>query len=566
MHRRPTPSTKRPVRAIAFSRILFGLGYGILLSWTTSLHLAAQDAGSAQNPSDTAMPPSGAPPPPPPGTPGVPINPSGSDNGSAAAENPSNAADNPSAINTPPVPIAIPNNPALFYNPNGVPSNPLLPQQGSNGLSETQAQQLTTPSLFTTGNNNLAQVATDTALMRAFSQEGAAGFYSEPGVSYSHGPLQELRLGPVVLKTALTTTVVADDNLLIGQEQGTGGKKFSDTSYSVTPAVLLEYGEEEGQKGFASITYAPSFTRFLHYSAENSDNQNLLFNASYPFQRLTLNVSEAYSQSSGVNQDTDTRTTQTTQISTGGGSYAIDDKLSVGAHIQQATTTFSQGLGQGDQTTSVDASLNYQFSDKLTFGPSVNVGQDKPQGGQGSANVPGGGNQLSSNFEQALLGADYLPTAKISVTAQAGLEFQQYDQGGGDTTEPIFAAGIGYTPFDSTSLSLNAFRNERTSSADSDQTVTSIGVGASVTQRLFQRFYLNFSVSYEHDNYAGQGNDAGSTPSYTENSTVYRPSLAFNPTEWISMALYYQYENNEAQGFGTNYHDNQVGLSVSAEF
>ena len=51
------------------------------------------------------------------------------------------------------------------------------------------------------------------------------------------------------------------------------------------------------------------------------------FNGEYPFQRLTLNVSESYSQSTGINSDTNSRTTQTAEATTAGGTYVIDDKL-----------------------------------------------------------------------------------------------------------------------------------------------------------------------------------------------------------------------------------------------
>jgi hypothetical protein len=212
--------------------------------------------------------------------------------------------------------------------------------------------------------------------------------------------------------------------------------------------------------------------------------------------------------------------------------------------------------------------LNYQVSEKLRVGPSANFGQDKPEN---NTNAVGGfgagtGNQLKSNYEQALIGAFYQPTEKITTNAQVGLEFRQYDQGGGDQTNPIFALGVGYNPFDSTSISLNAYGNSRASSANAGQSVMTTGVGISATQRFVQRFFLNVSVSYEHDDYQSTGGNNTGTPSYTEDSWVYRPSLTFNPTLWTAVALYYQYQDNESNGFGVSYHDNQVGVSISAQF
>ena len=356
---------------------------------------------------------------------------------------------------------------------------------------------------------------------------------------------------------------MSDDNLQLGQAQGS--QKFRDTSINITPAVLVQYGVQDGQKGYASLTYSPTLVRFFHYSAQDADDQNLLFTARYPFQRLTLDAAEAYSQSSGVNQDTNTRTQQTTQVSTAGLNYEIDDKLNLTSHVQEVDTTYAQGEGQGDTTDSVNSSLSYQVSDKLRVGPSANFGQDKPKNGTGPGGNFGSGNQLKSNYEQALLGVFYQPTEKITGNAQAGMEFRQYDDNGGDQANPIFALGLGYNPFDSTNLSLNAYGNSRASSANAGQSVMTTGVGFSATQRFIQRFFLNLSVSYEHDDYQSTGNNTG-TPSYTEDSWVYRPSLTFDPTLWTAVGLYYQYQDNKSDGVGVSYHDNQFGISISAQF
>ena len=497
-----------------------------------------------------------------------PDNSDSTDNGAQPGQNQPPPA-NSTEVVSPPPPTTISNNPAYLYNPTSSPSTFSSPMTGPNGVSDTQSTQLTTPSLFTTGTNDLSQVATSTGLARAFSEQGSAeGFSSEPGMSYEHGPIDRLILGPLVAKFALNTTVVGDDNLQIGgAQQNNGGQKFSDVSYSITPAVHLAYGEEDGQKGYAAVTYAPTIQRFLHYSAQDADNQNLAFVAHYPFQRLALNAAEIYSQTSGVNVDTNQRTNQTTQVTTAGFSYDFDDKITLVTNAQDAQTTFEKGQGQGDTTDSVNTSLNYQYSEKLTVGPSFNIGHDKPENNNEGVTGVGAVNNQASNFEQALLGVNFQPTAKITTFAQAGMQLRQYDDNGGDTTDPIFAMGVGYSPFDSTTLSLNAFRNSRASSADSGQSVVTTGVGFSATQRFIQRIFLNLSLSYAHDEYQQTGG-AGleSIPSYTEDVIIYRPSLSYDPTEWTAVALYYQYQDDKVHGFGNSYHDNQLGLSLSAQF
>jgi len=194
-------------------------------------------------------------------------------------------------------------------------------------------------------------------------------------------------------------------------------------------------------------------------------------------------------------------------------------------------------------------------------GPGLNVGVDKPEG------------VGEDTFEQGLVMVNYQPTQKINFFAQGGVEFLEYD-GGGDKADPIFSAGVEYTPFDSTTISVNASQAVRSSSADSTQTVVSTGVGVSASQRFLQRFYLNFNFNYSHsENESGSGGPpqtpggiVAATPGSTQDEIVYRPSLSFAPTAWTNIALYYQYLDDKSSTQGQSYHDNQMGLSISGQF
>jgi hypothetical protein len=471
-----------------------------------------------------------------------------------------------------------------------VPDTPLLPQQPGNFYSpfatnpttlNAQSPQITTPGLYTTGTRDVSQVATNTGLFQAFSDQSNPGFMSsEQEGGYSHPPIERIRLGPIDLKAALVTSIVSDDNIRPGgQGSGSGQNqgKEDDVSYNITPAVLLVYGEHEGQRGYASLVYSPTISRFFHHPDENSDNQNVAFNALYPFQRLTLNFSQSYSQVTGINQDTQSRTTQTSSLTTFGGAYDIDEKLTLTSQLQEVITSFSDpggrevtgagpngGQGEGGETSSINNSLFYHVSEKISFGPSFNVGVDKPKdAGQ-------------ETFEQGTIGATYQPTEKINFFLQGGAELRQYDQSdngtngsGGDTVNPIFSAGVGYLPFDSLTLSLNAAQSVHSSDAVAGQTVVNTSVGVSATQRFFQRLFLNLTFNYSHnDNQSGAaGTTIGATTlDNSQDELAYRTSLSIAPTAWSSVAVYYQYLDNESNTAADNYHDNQIGLAVSAQF
>ena len=452
------------------------------------------------------------------------------------------------------------------------PGNPISPYNSSS--TNPQSPQLTAPSLYTTGANDLNQIGTSAALAQAFGQVGSSGFYSEPLLENEHPPIERLRLGPFDLKAAVVTTVVGDDNLRTGSgaaggSNSAGGSK-GDVYYGVTPAVLLVYGDHDGQKGYASLVYSPTFTRYVHHSDQNSDNyQNVAFNALYPFQRLTLNLTQTYTQTQGVNTDSNIRTTQTSSCSTIGAGYEVDDKISLSAQAQEVVNSFSgasgqgSGGGEGETITSLNTSGTYRLSEKLTVGPSLNVGVDKPD------------NTSQQTYEQGTMGVNYAPTEKIGMYLQGGAEIRQYEHNGSDVN-PIFSTGISYTPFDSTSLSVGASQSVHNDISSSNlggvstlnETVVVTDVSAAVTQRIAQRFYLGFSFDYSHNDstQGGSGGTGGTGGNTTQDNMTYRPSLQFAPTGWSSVALYYQYQSNESNIPGSTYNDNQVGLSLSAQF
>ena len=481
----------------------------------------------------------------------------------------------------------VPDN-SVTPNTSQAPYTPLIPQQQANPYapyptsaittSGAQSPQIISPSLYTTGTNDLSLVSTNNALTQAFSQEGSSDIMSDQALAYSHPPIERLRLGPFDLKAALVTNVTYDDNLRTSEQlQGTSGStqpsqgKTSDTSFAVTPAVLLEYGTHEGQRGYASLVYSPTITRFFHESNQDSEDQNVALNVLYPFQRLTLNFSESFSQTTGVNQDLNARTTQNSSATIVGGSYDIDDKLNFSANVQEVVTSFSGGgdqggaQGVGDQVSSVNTSLSYHLSDKITLGPSLNAGIDKPD------------NAKEETFEQGLLGLTYQPTQKISLFAQAGIEFRQgggselgapgsQNVQNGDETNPIFGVGANYNPFDSTSLSVGASQSVHSSAATAGDNVVSTNVSCTATQRFFQRLFLTLSYNYTHSD-DSSGTDGISTPTGgSEDTFAYRTSLSISPTAWTSVAVYYQYLDNESNEQGNSYHDNQMGVSASVQF
>ena len=549
------------------SKALLSLGFGSLLSLAPLDRVIAQDQGAS------------------------PANAPTTDN-SANAANPANPADTsdanaPAGAPTEPLPpdanaanTSRAQVPGVSQTPaNQVPTNiPAYQPQLGNPLSpytssstNPQSPQITQGSLYTTGTRDVSQISTNTALAQAFAPQSTDLSSEDAGMNYEHPPIERLRLGPFDLKAAVVAGATFDDNVRNG---GTTGGKKGDLDYGVTPAILLEYGNHDGQKGFASLIYAPTITRYYHETNQNNIGQNVAINAIYPLQRLTFNATQTFTQTTGVNTDSNVRTTQEAINSGLGASYEVDDKIAVSVQLQNVITSYSDpgdsqnnaggnNGGQGETTTSINTTATYRVSDKLTVGPNVNFGSDRPDDTQ------------KSTYEQGTIGLNYAPTEKIGAFAQGGVELRQYDDGGGDKVNPIFAVGISYTPFDSTNLTFNATQASHTSTAEvgqptGGQTVLSTGVGAAITQRIVQRVFFTFAFTYNHDddqnNGGGGGGAGGNNGSTGEDTFTYRPSVSFAPTAWSNIAVYYQYLSNESDVPGQSYGDNQLGLSVSAQF
>jgi len=551
------------------SKSLVRVGFGVFLALATASSLLAQEMPSSQVGDNSPAIQGGSQ--------------------SSTANNSSQSSDtsgNSQPDNNTPNSDNTPNNgtrqgpavPPTPLNPTGAPNTPIIPQLGAspytslNGYSQSQPNQSSTPLLYNTGAFNLSQVATNNALQQAYGLGATEGFSAEEGMSFSHPLFDRIRLGPFDLKAAVTTSVVSDNNLTASQ----GSSRLSDTTVGVTPSIALIYGDHEGQRGYASLVYAPTIDRYFEHADQNSTNENVGFGAGYTFQRLSLNLSENYTQITGINQDINSRTTQNANVAQIGANYALTDKMGLSSQLQDVTTTYQNGGGRGDEITSINNTLAYQLSDKITLGPSLNLGIEQPKGGR------------QQTFEQGLFSWTYLATDKITVSGNAGGEIRQANsdngnsggQSNGSTVSPVFNAGIEYQPFDSTQLSISGYQNVQASSGDDNQTVTNLGVGFSASQRFLHRFYFNFSYYYAHSEYQ---NISGGTAPVTgtagtnfvgqiqangghQDNFVYRPSVSFSPTLWSSVGVYYQYLDNESSTPGAGYHDNQMGVSVSAQF
>ena len=200
--------------------------------------------------------------------------------------------------------------------------------------------------------------------------------------------------------------------------------------------------------------------------------------------------------------------------------------------------------------------VNYRYSDKLIIG----------LGGTGGYNTTDqlGGTGNDQTYEQVNLRVAYTVTAKINLSASAGVEFRQFSDSGGDKTSPVYELNASYQPFDGTSFNLTGSRHTANSAVLAGQDYAETTINFSVNQRLLQRVYLGLAVGYQNNDYFSTINGVASN----RNDDYYyvQPSADIAVTRFWTVGAYYLYRQNDSSLQSFQFHNEQVGVRTSLTF
>jgi hypothetical protein len=339
--------------------------------------------------------------------------------------------------------------------------------------------------------------------------------------------------------------------------------------YTRIGAVLtLSFGDTTlREENFLEAFYEPDFLIFADHS--NFDNvQHVAYLAGqYRFSRLTLGVAQKIQLAetgdsqlpgftgtivNGVNIDTGGRRhidTYTTHLSA---TYELTGKTYLSSAGDYERIDYS-GTLTDSQRISGNIFLNYQYSPKLVAGLGVTAGRDllvEPNSDQ--------------TFEQANLRTSYNPTDKLTTSLSVGVEFRQFDTDSREFVSPIFDLNTTYTPFDGTSISIDASRGTENSAIMHDQDYNSTQVQLTAKQRLFQRVVVSLIAGYQNLDYFG-----GSTPGVgTRGDNYYflEPSIDIRITNFWYAGAFFVYRQNSSNLSNFSFDDTQVGIRSALRF
>ncbi len=391
---------------------------------------------------------------------------------------------------------------------------------------------------------------------------------TEPAVDLSDEPEVELdgltqRNTAFKIVYGIQSRLEFDDNIFISPKN-----EQADLIFTLSPTIAFGWGEvhsevrrqqfgalpegrfDEAARSFIYLSYTPTVSLFAEHDSENSLDHDLLLEAQAKFAYLTLGSKTVYKTMTIAEVDVGTRMRVTTYSETISAGYDYSDRTSFAAKL--SATVRENEIGRNHTIYITEGSVNYKYSERTSFSLGAKFGLLKVQ------------DSPDQIFEQGLVGANYLVTSKISVSGYAGVEFRQVQEGGVNSTNPVFDVNLNYQPFDQTTISLNATRYITNSARSQNQNIDYTGISASIQQRLFQRYHAGFSVEYINANYTQA--EAGISVSREDNILLLRPSIRMDLTKTASLLLGYSYRQNDSTLGTRSFVDNKVFLQLELLF
>jgi hypothetical protein len=356
---------------------------------------------------------------------------------------------------------------------------------------------------------------------------------------------------------------IYDDNLTLAPND-----RIHDWYTRIGAVLTLGFGDTIlREENFLEMFYEPDVLIFADHS--NFDNvQHVAYVAGqYRFSRLTLGVAQKIQLAetgdsqlpgftgtivNGVNIDTGGRrhiNTYTTHLSA---TYELTGKTSLSSAGDYERTDYS-GTLTNSQRISGNIFLNYQYSPKLVVGLGATAGRDLL--------VESNSDQT---FEQANLRTTYNPTGKLTISGSAGVESRQFDTGTHDSVTPVFDLNASYTPFDGTSISIDASRGTQTSAVLLGQDYTSTQIQVTAKQRLLQRMVVSLIAGYQNLDYFG-ARPAGMAARGDDYYFI-QPSIDIRITRFWFTGAFLVYRQNTSNFSTFSFNDTQLGIRTALTF
>jgi hypothetical protein len=354
--------------------------------------------------------------------------------------------------------------------------------------------------------------------------------------------VQPLQWGPVTLRPHVFYQFTYGTGILSGTDQ-----QHDTVVQSFAPGILFVLSPRW------TLDYTPTFTFYSDKNFKDSVGQSVTLTGGASYNEWVFGLSQNFSYSSTPQVQTGTQTSQDTYTTALTASYPLNSAMSVDLGFDQ-DLNFPSGFQSSLQWSTMDW-LNYEFWPRLVVGIGAGAGYIDT--------VP------NTVFEQLQGRINWRATDKISFEVSGGAEFSQFTEGGGTPLiDPIFGASIQYQPFEHTQISLNANEAVNTSYFQDQVNVTTT-VGANLSQRLLEKFYLNVGGNYNWNDFTATGSDV---PENDQNTSYYSINVGLSTTFFkrVSASIFYDYSDNTASQTGPQtglgFSSHQIGFNVGYQY
>lgn len=215
--------------------------------------------------------------------------------------------------------------------------------------------------------------------------------------------------------------------------------------------------------------------------------------------------------------------------------------------------------------------VNYTATTRSQFALGAGGGYNKVETGSESSATSGDGAGTGSGndsiFEQLQGRVIWNPLSKLAFNISGGAQFQQIQgEDSSSIINPIYSLSAGYSPFESTRISLAASR-ETSSSLTTDEITDTTSFSLGFSQRLFGRVRLGIVPSFNLREYEVTPGDAA--PEGGERKDEYwsiQVRLSTVVFKKMTLSAFVQYSENSFTPEGYDYDTRQFGFQVGYRF
>jgi hypothetical protein len=353
--------------------------------------------------------------------------------------------------------------------------------------------------------------------------------------------VQPLQWGPVTLRPHVFYQFTYGTGILSNTNQ-----QNDTVVQSFAPGVLFVLSPRW------TLDYTPTFTFYSDKNFKDNVGQSVTLTGGASYNDWVFGLSQNFTYSSSPQVQTGTQTSQKTSTTGLTASYPLNSKMSVDLSLDQ-DLNFPSSFQRSLEWSTMDW-LNYEFWPRLVVGVGAGAGYIDT--------VP------NTVFEQLQGRVNWRATDKISFSINGGEEFSQFPDGGATPLiNPVFGASIQYQPFEQTQISLNGNETVNSSYFQNQVNVTTT-VGASISQRLLEKFYLNVGANYNWNNYTDtMANNNTTTQKYYDLNA----SLSTTIFKRVSVSVFYSYSDSSTSGQagpqnGLGFSSHQIGFNVGYQY